>query len=158
MIRNAVPLIHETLLKNLKLEDMRQLISDVAMLGPCSEPAAVVTVGTYMHMTGIKPDTAKQVMLFVNMIKSKRIPDLVQPEIDMLLELGYLRPKQSPLKSTRVGRNDKCPCGSGIKYKRCCENKTGTLEEDHGRENEERDKDRNRRDCGNIDNTEHETD
>jgi uncharacterized protein YecA (UPF0149 family) len=23
----------------------------------------------------------------------------------------------------RVGRNDKCPCGSGKKYKKCCMNK-----------------------------------
>lgn len=25
---------------------------------------------------------------------------------------------------TKVGRNDPCPCGSGKKYKRCCEGKT----------------------------------
>ena len=24
-----------------------------------------------------------------------------------------------------VGRNDPCPCGSGKKYKKCCEKKTG---------------------------------
>ena len=24
----------------------------------------------------------------------------------------------------RAGRNDKCPCGSGRKFKRCCESKT----------------------------------
>jgi preprotein translocase subunit SecA len=28
--------------------------------------------------------------------------------------------KQSPKKSTKVGRNDLCPCGSGKKYKQCC--------------------------------------
>lgn len=27
----------------------------------------------------------------------------------------------------RVGRNDPCPCGSGKKYKRCCQSKTGRL-------------------------------
>ncbi|MGQ0732451.1 MAG: SEC-C metal-binding domain-containing protein [Acidobacteriota bacterium] len=25
-----------------------------------------------------------------------------------------------------VGRNDACPCGSGKKYKRCCESKRGS--------------------------------
>ena len=25
----------------------------------------------------------------------------------------------------KVGRNDPCPCGSGVKYKKCCEPKTG---------------------------------
>jgi len=27
---------------------------------------------------------------------------------------------QQPVKSTKVGRNDPCPCGSGKKYKKCC--------------------------------------
>jgi hypothetical protein len=26
---------------------------------------------------------------------------------------------------TKVGRNDPCPCGSGKKYKKCCEEKGG---------------------------------
>ncbi|MBU1213526.1 MAG: SEC-C domain-containing protein, partial [Alphaproteobacteria bacterium] len=31
------------------------------------------------------------------------------------------RPLTSPLaQSTKVGRNDPCPCGSGKKYKKCC--------------------------------------
>jgi len=25
-----------------------------------------------------------------------------------------------PIKSTKVGRNNPCPCGSGRKYKKCC--------------------------------------
>lgn len=29
-------------------------------------------------------------------------------------------PKQQPIKSTKVGRNEPCPCGSGAKYKKCC--------------------------------------
>ena len=28
--------------------------------------------------------------------------------------------KKTPKKSTKVGRNDSCPCGSGKKYKNCC--------------------------------------
>lgn len=30
----------------------------------------------------------------------------------------------TPLRSTKVGRNARCPCGSGLKYKRCCVGKT----------------------------------
>ena len=29
--------------------------------------------------------------------------------------------KRIPVKVTKVGRNDPCPCGSGRKYKKCCE-------------------------------------
>jgi hypothetical protein len=28
--------------------------------------------------------------------------------------------RQEPVRSTKVGRNDPCPCGSGKKYKKCC--------------------------------------
>ena len=28
-----------------------------------------------------------------------------------------------PVRSTKIGRNDYCPCGSGLKYKKCCLNK-----------------------------------
>jgi uncharacterized protein YecA (UPF0149 family) len=28
--------------------------------------------------------------------------------------------KHRPARSTKVGRNEPCPCGSGKKYKRCC--------------------------------------
>ncbi len=27
------------------------------------------------------------------------------------------------MKTAKIGRNDACPCGSGEKYKRCCEGK-----------------------------------
>ena len=25
-----------------------------------------------------------------------------------------------PVRTTKIGRNDSCPCGSGKKYKKCC--------------------------------------
>jgi len=28
--------------------------------------------------------------------------------------------KHKPLKSTKIGRNEMCPCNSGLKYKKCC--------------------------------------
>ena len=33
---------------------------------------------------------------------------------------GKEHAKKKPIKSTKVGRNDPCPCGSGRKYKQCC--------------------------------------
>lgn len=27
---------------------------------------------------------------------------------------------RQPVRSAKVGRNERCPCGSGVKYKRCC--------------------------------------
>lgn len=31
-----------------------------------------------------------------------------------------VKPKQQPITSSKFGRNDPCPCGSGKKYKYCC--------------------------------------
>jgi len=31
------------------------------------------------------------------------------------------------MSTSKVGRNDPCPCGSGRKYKNCCEGKAGRL-------------------------------
>jgi preprotein translocase subunit SecA len=33
---------------------------------------------------------------------------------------GNSGPKKPVVKGSKVGRNDPCPCGSGLKYKRCC--------------------------------------
>ena len=33
---------------------------------------------------------------------------------------GERRVVIKPVRSTKVGRNDPCPCGSGKKYKNCC--------------------------------------
>lgn len=38
-----------------------------------------------------------------------------------LFEEGQMNPKGSPRRVAHVGRNDPCPCGSGRKYKKCCE-------------------------------------
>ena len=39
-------------------------------------------------------------------------------------ETDYVNAKVSPYKAPpKVGRNDPCPCGSGKKYKKCCEGK-----------------------------------
>ena len=49
--------------------------------------------------------------------------DFVESIPVMLLAIHrYWRavPKQSPASSIKVGRNDPCPCGSGLKFKKCC--------------------------------------
>lgn len=34
---------------------------------------------------------------------------------------GKINPTIEPIRVEKVGRNDPCPCGSGKKYKKCCE-------------------------------------
>ena len=37
--------------------------------------------------------------------------------------IAYMRAHCHDPKPEKIGRNDKCPCGSGLKYKKCCLNK-----------------------------------
>jgi len=43
-----------------------------------------------------------------------------EPEDTADLEV-LLHPQEPAKAETKVGRNDPCPCGSGKKYKKCCE-------------------------------------
>lgn len=54
-------------------------------------------------------------------------PAIEQQNRPQMPQMNTPRPEsklQPIVKGTRVGRNDPCPCGSGLKYKRCC-GKTG---------------------------------
>ncbi len=38
----------------------------------------------------------------------------------LLKEMGYVTSEQMKRLPPRVRRNDRCPCGSGMKFKKCC--------------------------------------
>lgn len=48
------------------------------------------------------------------------IGDAPQPPKDLATNIGGKAAPKVNAKSTKVGRNDPCPCGSGKKYKDCC--------------------------------------
>ncbi len=52
------------------------------------------------------------------------LPDDLLEIVDLLTEHGTVLDRlvtaPLPAASTKIGRNDPCPCGSGRKYKRCC--------------------------------------
>ena len=53
-------------------------------------------------------------------------PDLIPALVVSLWDAGETHPgagprrSREPVRVTKVGRNDPCPCGSGKKYKKCC--------------------------------------
>jgi uncharacterized protein len=49
-------------------------------------------------------------------------PDLIPKWVEVLNDwrLRNTTDQPIPVKSTKVGRNEPCPCGSGKKYKKCC--------------------------------------
>ena len=45
---------------------------------------------------------------------------IVKKEGEWVYHSGSLIPTTIVRDGAKVGRNDPCPCGSGLKYKRCC--------------------------------------
>ena len=65
----------------------------------------------------------KDIIAYIDTVKKVPIKFMSEDEKQMLLALGFLtrKKKQIPFKSEeKIGRNDDCPCGSGLKYKKCC--------------------------------------
>jgi preprotein translocase subunit SecA len=46
--------------------------------------------------------------------------EVVKPEAPVIFMNRGDGPAPERQKSGKVGRNDPCPCGSGMKYKKCC--------------------------------------
>ncbi|WP_269634969.1 YecA/YgfB family protein [Pelobacter propionicus] len=71
--------------------DIGPVISDANFISML--PAAVVSIREYA-------------MVVKEVIKNSETSTTINPS--------------SPLQVVKIGRNDPCPCGSGIKYKKCC--------------------------------------
>jgi SWIM/SEC-C metal-binding protein len=84
----------------------------IGKLGTETNPA-VVTVQTEERLEEVTSIFEKNGWKFVIGLE----PD--KPEDTSALEMLLNRPK--PIKAEKkIGRNAPCPCGSGLKYKKCC--------------------------------------
>ena len=66
----------------------------------------------------IKEDTVRQIFAVAPREKATERVEVAKPT-----SAGFADGKsivRKPVKVTKVGRNDPCPCGSGKKYKKCC--------------------------------------
>ena len=69
-------------------------------------------------INGIKSEVCRRILL----VEVKRPEEEVQRRRvakESLNNLGGEGEKQQPIRKTKIGRNDPCPCGSGKKYKFC---------------------------------------
>jgi len=59
-------------------------------------------------------------MLFELLNPPPRYRKFGADQIQQALDKSYREDEPDPESSRKVGRNDPCPCGSGVKFKRCC--------------------------------------
>ena len=68
--------------------------------------------------SSIRYETVRQVLSVVPRVASTARVEVAKPTNEGFADGKSVARK--PAKSTKVGRNDPCPCGSGLKYKKCC--------------------------------------
>ena len=69
-------------------------------------------------INSIREDTARMI-LTVRISNGEQEPKREQVAKESATS-GDATVKKEPIKKTKIGRNDPCPCGSGLKYKKCC--------------------------------------
>lgn len=75
-------------------------------------------VGNTSKITAITvDDTLNPIYTLTNEIIKKEFPPVINHQTNSMYKSNSST--QPPAKS-KISRNDKCPCGSGLKYKHCC--------------------------------------
>ncbi|GBR29379.1 UPF0149 family protein [Kozakia baliensis] len=81
---------------------------------------ALVGLRKLVAMTDAPPDSSDELGALLTQTAPDIIPDWVQTLHAERLSNDMDQFSNAPAQSTKVGRNEPCPCGSGKKYKKCC--------------------------------------
>ena len=76
--------------------------------------SVVALVGEYhpMFVKGMTPEMRTAIV--------EELPVILQIIAAYWRDPDWQPPRHEPVRSTKVGRNEPCPCGSGKKFKKCC--------------------------------------
>jgi SWIM/SEC-C metal-binding protein len=85
----------------------------------------VAKLGTKQHPAVVRVQTEERAMELLELCNEHEIQVIIGVEPDTQEDISdikrILRPPAPVKAPPRIGRNDYCPCGSGKKYKKCCE-------------------------------------
>jgi len=94
------------------VDNVREFITeDSAILKTLRLQESLCKLHVKYHVNGVKSEIP------VHQLERIGFP---VPDRDVVIDMSSRRPKKE--QSGKVGRNDLCPCGSGIKFKKCCGN------------------------------------
>jgi hypothetical protein len=98
-----------------------EAITVVAKHYKIDEDKATMAVGYIYKMYDDYKD-GKNCIATIDLVAKKPITKMSQDERLMLLATGHLTRKLPAFKSStkNIGRNEPCPCESGLKFKKCC--------------------------------------
>lgn len=84
------------------------------------DPLRAYTVEGFELFDNMLQNIDKDITVFL--VKAEITQNVERKEVskNKIANDGKDHVKKQPKKSTKIGRNDPCPCGSGKKYKQCC--------------------------------------
>ena len=76
----------------------------------------------YDMFEGMNEDIREDTVRMVFTMRIRKGEEIKRKEVATPMSEGRSGEKQATVRneSKKVGRNDPCPCGSGLKYKKCC--------------------------------------
>lgn len=105
----------ETVLQALKVSDIEQAMteinSNVQETNEVSRPINLPTTGMIMDEISMSEEAEK---------KNENMQAALENDRIAQLKAMMAARKQKVREYPKISRNDKCPCGSGKKYKNCC--------------------------------------
>jgi SWIM/SEC-C metal-binding protein len=88
------------------------------------EASTVARLGTEKRPAVLRVQTEKRAQEVMEICDSEGIHYILGLEPDQpedISDIDRARNPPEPLRAApKVGRNDPCPCGSGLKFKKCC--------------------------------------
>ena len=89
---------------------VRFRVQDMDRLG---EIATICEENGWRYVGGLEPDEPENI---------SEVEFLLNPESfgGQMPRMRHANPTTVVNSESKVGRNDPCPCGSGLKYKKCC--------------------------------------
>jgi len=83
-------------------------------------PLQAYTQEGFDLFSNMEDEIDKKISNFILKAKISKETDVKPKQQEMIANDGKEHNKKTAKKSTKIGRNDPCPCGSGKKYKNCC--------------------------------------
>ena len=91
----------------------------------------MASIGTKNHPAIVRVQTterAEEILAFCNNHGIQAIVGLEPDKPEDITDLGRALGAPQPARSApKVGRNERCPCGSGKKFKKCCANSSPAI-------------------------------
>ncbi len=85
-----------------------------------SDPLREYTMEGFQLFDQMLQRVDKDISIFLLKAEIKKNVERKEVSKKKITNDGKDAAKKKPAKSSKVGRNDPCPCGSGKKYKQCC--------------------------------------